>query len=182
MSIQLSQKLPMPNWAYSQYHLYRSEVAYDRNYYMRMQSLFGLNLAHWAYVTQMLRAKFAYDERHVARVHHANVARTFHARSAQQGVRATRDVTLILTTLYMNLVLAHGCMRGADGQQFRSALYIAYSLSNCSWGPKADLCCLPCLLHAVCASPKVDGSGWWLRINMIVLAHGWVHPEDIRGS
>jgi hypothetical protein len=28
------------------------------------------------YVTQILRAKFAYDVRHVARVHHANVART----------------------------------------------------------------------------------------------------------
>jgi hypothetical protein len=42
----------------------------------------GVNLAH---VTQMLRAKFAYDVRHAARVHHANVARTCRARSAQQG-------------------------------------------------------------------------------------------------
>jgi hypothetical protein len=39
-----------------------------------------------AYVTQMLRAKFVYDVRHVAGVHHANVARTFRARSAQQGM------------------------------------------------------------------------------------------------
>jgi hypothetical protein len=43
----------------------------------------GVNLAH---VTQMLRAKFAYDVRHVARVHHANVAGTCRARSAQQGM------------------------------------------------------------------------------------------------
>jgi hypothetical protein len=34
----------------------------------------------------MLRAKFAYDVRHVARVHHANIAGTC-------GTRATRDVT-----------------------------------------------------------------------------------------
>jgi hypothetical protein len=43
----------------------------------------GVNLAH---VTQMLRAKFAYDVHHVARVHQANVARNCHARSAQQGM------------------------------------------------------------------------------------------------
>jgi hypothetical protein len=34
-----------------------------------------------AYVTQLM---FAYDVRHVARVHHTNVARTCRARSAQQ--------------------------------------------------------------------------------------------------
>jgi hypothetical protein len=34
----------------------------------------------------MLRAKFAYDVRHVVRVHHANVVRTCRARSAQQAV------------------------------------------------------------------------------------------------
>jgi hypothetical protein len=39
-----------------------------------------------ANVTQMLRAKFAYDVRHAARVHHANVARTCCARNAQQGM------------------------------------------------------------------------------------------------
>jgi hypothetical protein len=38
-----------------------------------------------AYVTQMLRAKLAYDVRHVA-AYHANVARTCRARSAQQGM------------------------------------------------------------------------------------------------
>jgi hypothetical protein len=34
----------------------------------------------------MLRAKFVYDVRHVARLLHANVARTCRARSAQQGM------------------------------------------------------------------------------------------------
>jgi hypothetical protein len=34
----------------------------------------------------MLRAKFAYDVRHVARLHHANVARICRAMSAQQGM------------------------------------------------------------------------------------------------
>jgi hypothetical protein len=42
--------------------------------------------ASGAYFTQMSRAKFAYDVRHVARVHNANVARTCRARSAQQGM------------------------------------------------------------------------------------------------
>jgi hypothetical protein len=49
-----------------------------RGYEARIQRESG------AYVTQMLRAQVAYGVRHVARVHHANVART---------CRATRDVT-----------------------------------------------------------------------------------------
>jgi hypothetical protein len=35
---------------------------------------------------KILRAQFAYDVRHVARVHHANVARTCRVSSAQQGM------------------------------------------------------------------------------------------------
>jgi hypothetical protein len=51
-----------------------------------------------AYVTQMLRANFAYDVRHVSRVHHANAARTCSARSAQQWMLLVDPLCTVLPT------------------------------------------------------------------------------------
>jgi hypothetical protein len=65
----------------------------------------GVNLAH---MSRMLRAKFAYDMRHVARVHHANVARTC-ARTQQNMLLLDPSVsTLGLITVDNHVILASG--------------------------------------------------------------------------
>jgi hypothetical protein len=73
--------------AFSDQHKHLQSVVQD---YRGVQKWRRCDARIWresgAYVTQILRAKVADDVRHVARVHHANVARTCRARTAQQGM------------------------------------------------------------------------------------------------
>jgi hypothetical protein len=59
----------------------------------------------------MLRANFAYDVRHVARVHHANVARTCRARDVLDPTIDIRYYTL-KTEVQKVLLLARKCTNG----------------------------------------------------------------------
>jgi hypothetical protein len=62
---------------FQKYHplLRAPRAAGPRNIYVGFADVTRIRLESGAYVTQMLRAKLEYDVRHVARVHHANVAR-----------------------------------------------------------------------------------------------------------